>query len=126
MRPRLFVPSLRQSIWLLAIVLAAIGYAYFLRYHVVEQSSVALACEARPATWLCASRRTAVMLFSASAFGWIAVGAAILNLLRPSIVLCTVALIAAGFGLVLYNASLAAIAVALLILSLARPAPEPE
>jgi hypothetical protein len=46
--------------------------------------------------------------------------------MRPSIVLCTIALIAIGFGLVLYNASLAALAVALLVFSLARPAPEPE
>ena len=59
-------------------------------------------------------------------FGFVALGAALLNLLRPSLVLCALALIAAGFGLVLYNAALSALAVALLILSLARPAPEPE
>jgi hypothetical protein len=126
MSRRLFVPSLRQGIWLLAVTLAALGYAYFLRYQVVEQAAVALACEAYPASWLCASRRAAVMLFTPSVFGWTALAAAALNLVRPSIVLCTVGLIAAGLGLVLYNASLAALAGALLILSLARPAPEPE
>jgi hypothetical protein len=126
MSRRLFVPSVRQCAWLLAIALAALGYAYFLRYHVIEQSSVALACDARPTSWLCASRRTAVMLFTPSVFGWTALAAALLNLMRPSIVLCTIALIAIGFGLVLYNASLAALAVALLVFSLARPAPEPE
>ena len=52
--------------------------------------------------------------------------AALLNLLRPSAVLCAVALVAAGHGLVIYNTTLSALAVALLVLSLARPAPEPE
>jgi hypothetical protein len=36
------------------------------------------------------------------------------------------ALAAAGFGLVLHNVDLAALAVGTLILSLARPAPAPE
>ena len=51
---------------------------------------------------------------------------ALLNLLRPSLVLFAVALAAAGFGIVLYNIALSALAVGLLILSLARPAPEPD
>ena len=55
-----------------------------------------------------------------------ALGAAVLNLLRPSIVLCAVAARRRGFGIVLYNAALSALAVALLILSLARPAPAAE
>ena len=45
---------------------------------------------------------------------------------RPSIVLVAVALAAAAFGVVLHNADLSALAAALLILSLARPAPAPE
>jgi hypothetical protein len=56
----------------------------------------------------------------------LALAAAILNLLRPSLVLTGIALAAAGFGIVLYNVALAGIAVALLILSLARRAPAPE
>jgi hypothetical protein len=54
----------------------------------------------------------------------VAFAAALLNLVRPSLVLVTVALAGAGFGLVLHNADLSGLAVALLILSLARPAPE--
>ena len=49
-----------------------------------------------------------------------------MNLLRPSLVLTAIALAAAGLGVVLYNVGLAGIAVALLILSLARRAPAPE
>jgi succinate-acetate transporter protein len=59
-------------------------------------------------------------------FGWVALAAALLNLVRPSIPLILVALAATAFGLVLHNADLAGLAAALLILSLARPAPAPE
>ena len=42
------------------------------------------------------------------------------------VVLVAIAMAAAGFGLVLHNADLSGVAAALLILSLARPAPEAE
>jgi hypothetical protein len=45
---------------------------------------------------------------------------------RPSIVLVTVALAAAAFGIVLHNADLAGLAVGLLISSPAPPAPAAE
>ena len=51
---------------------------------------------------------------------------AALNLFRPAIVLVTLALAASAFGIVLHNADLAGLAVGLLILSLARPAPVTE
>jgi len=50
----------------------------------------------------------------------------VLNMLRPSLVLAALVLAAAGFGVVLHNADLSALAAALLILSLARPAPAAE
>jgi hypothetical protein len=122
----LFFPSLRQCGWLATFALAAIGYALYLRYQVIEQSAVGIACETARSSWLCASRKTAIVLFTASVFGIVAIGAALLNLVRPSILLCAVALLSCGFGIVLYNTALSALAVALLILSLARAAPEPE
>jgi hypothetical protein len=75
---------------------------------------------------LCTTFRLTIVLFEHSVFGWVALVAAALNLLRPSLVLVSLALAAAGFGLVLHNAGLAGLAVALLILSLARPAPAAE
>jgi hypothetical protein len=57
-------------------------------------------------------------------FGWVALIAAALNLLRPSIVLLAIGIAAAAFGIVLYNVNLSALAAALLVLSLARPASE--
>ena len=117
-------PSLRQTACLAAIALAALCIGFYLRYRVIEQSEVGIACERAGATWLCASRRTAIALFTPEGFGWTALGAALLNLLRPSVVLWAIALAAGGAGIVLYNVALSALAVALLTLSLARPVPE--
>ncbi|RYX88675.1 MAG: hypothetical protein EON84_16335 [Bradyrhizobiaceae bacterium] len=109
--------------WLLVIGFAAVGYAVYLRYLAIEMSSVALACDAGLQTTLCKSRLVATYLFKNSVFGTAAIVIAVLNLLRPSIVLITGAVIAAGFGIVLYNVALSGIAVGLLILGFARPAP---
>jgi hypothetical protein len=122
----LFLPTRRQSAWLAVIGLAALGCGFALRYQVIEQSAVGIACEGGLNTWLCASRRAAIALFTPQAFGIAALAAALLNLLRPSALLCAVALVAGGIGIVLYNVALSALAVALMILSLARPAPEPD
>jgi hypothetical protein len=120
----LFRPSRQAGIALGAIALAALAYAFYLRYRVIEQSAIGIACSADGTGWLCASRRTAIALFTPQAFGIAALGVALLNLLRPSVVLWALALLAAGAGIVLYNTALSALAVAILILSLARPVPE--
>jgi hypothetical protein len=125
MQPRLFLPTARQANWLLTIGFLALGEALYLRYLVIEYAPVALACQAGLQTWLCTTFRLVIILFNHSTFGWIALAAALLNLLRPSVVLVSIALAAAGFGLVLHNADLSGLAVALLVVSLARPAPAP-
>jgi hypothetical protein len=122
----LFLPSLRQTLWLAAMTLISVGYALYLRHQVIEQSTIAIACDSGPKTWLCNSRSAAISLFTPFVFGGVAIGAAILNLVRPSFLLGAVALVAGGFGIVLYNVALSALAIALLILSLARTSPEPE
>lgn len=122
---RLFRPSARATNWLLVIGFLSLGYALYLRYLTIEQPSVALACEAGLRTWLCAVRALATALFRHDVFGWAALAAAVLNLIRPSVVLVAAGLIAGGFGIVLYNVDLSALAIALLLLSLARRAPEP-
>jgi hypothetical protein len=123
MQPRLFLPTARQTNWLLVIGFLAVGEALYLRYLAIEYSTVSLACQAGLQTWLCATFRVVIILFNHSAFGWTALAAALINLLRPSIVWVSISLAAAGFGLVLHNADLSGLAVALLIMSLARPAP---
>jgi hypothetical protein len=126
MLPWLFLPTARQTNWLLVIGFVALGEALYLRYLAIEYAPVALACQAGLETWLCATFRMVIVLFNHAAFGWIALAAALINLVRPSIIFVSVALAAAGFGLVLHNADLSGLAVALLVVSLARPAPAPE
>jgi hypothetical protein len=122
----LFRPTARQINWLLAIGFLAVGEALYLRFMAFENASVALACQAGLSTWLCSTYRVTIPLFQHEVFGVVALVAALLNLIRPSVVLMGFALAAAGFGLVLHNVDLAALAVGALILSLARPAPASE
>ena len=122
MEPALFLPTARHLNWLLLIALLSLGEALYLRYLAIEYAPVSLACQAGLDTWLCATFRLVIVLFNHSAFGWVALAAAVLNLLRPSILLVGVALAAIPFGLVLHNAGLAGLAAALLLLTLARPA----
>jgi hypothetical protein len=117
-------PSPRQAIVLAVLAAFALGYGFYLRYEVIEQSAIGIACESGGASWLCASRRTTIALFTQEAFGIVALGAALLNLVRPSVVFWAIALLAGGAGIVLYNVALSALAATFLILSLARPVPE--
>jgi hypothetical protein len=123
---KLFLPSARAINILLIIGFCSIGYALYMRYFVVEQSSVGLSCAAGQKTWLCWSRGIAIALFTHSVFGFSALVVAALNLLRPSLVLFATALGTACFGIVLYNVELSAFAAGLLVLSLARRAPLQE
>ena len=126
MQSRLFLPTARQTNWLLLVGLLSLGEALYLRYLAIEYAQVSLACQGGLSSWLCTTFRLAIVLYNHSVFGWVALAAALLNLVRPSIALILVALAATAFGLVLHNADLAGLAAALLLLSLARPAPAPE
>jgi hypothetical protein len=119
----LFLPTPRQTNWLIALGLLSVGYALYLRYLAVEFTSVGLACQAGAQTWLCFTRKIVIALFTNSVFGYVALAAAALNLVRPSLAVFGLGLMAAGFGVVLYNVGLSALAAGLLILSLARPRP---
>jgi hypothetical protein len=125
MRRPLFLPTARQMNWLLVVVFLSLGEALYLRYQAIESSAVSLACQAGLDTWLCGTFRLTIVLFNYEVFGAVALAAALLNLLRPSLVLVALALAAAAFGLVLHNADLCALAAGVLVLSLARPAPAP-
>jgi hypothetical protein len=112
-----------QVQFLLVVGFLTVGSALYLRYLAVEYSPVALACDAGLQTMLCKMRSLATYLFKHSVFGIVALIIAALHLMRPSIVLLTGGLIAAGLGIVLYNITLSGIAIGLLILGFARPAP---
>ncbi|KPF91762.1 hypothetical protein NML43_06740 [Rhodopseudomonas palustris] len=112
-----------QVQWLLIVGFVTVGYALYLRYLAIEMSTVALACDAGLQSMLCKTRLLMTYLFRNSVFGIAAVVIAVLHFIRPSIVLLTAGLVAAGFGIVLYNIGLSGIAIGLLILGFARPAP---
>ena len=112
-----------QVQWLLVVGFISVGYALYLRYFAVEFSPVALACDAGLPAILCKTRILITALFRNEVFGIVALIIAVLNLMRPSIVLLTGGIVAAGFGIVLYNIGLSGTAIALLILGFARPAP---
>jgi hypothetical protein len=112
-----------QVQFLLIVGFVTVGCALYLRYLAVEFSTVALACDAGLQTMICKMRSLATYLFKNSVFGIAALVIAVLHVLRPSIVLLTGGLIAAGLGIVLYNIVLSGIAIGVLILGFARPAP---
>jgi hypothetical protein len=112
-----------QVQWLLIVGFLGVGYALYLRYLVIEFSTVALACDAGLRTMVCTSRSVATALFKNNVFGIVALVIATLHVIRPSIVLLTGGLIVAGLGIVLYNIVLSGLAIGLLILGFARPAP---
>jgi hypothetical protein len=120
---RLFRPTARQLIVVAPLGVLALGYAFYMRYGVIQDTPTGLACDGGLATLLCRMRSAAVALYQHSMFGAVAVSVALVNLLRPALVLLVLGMIAAALGIVLYNIVLSGLAVALLILSLARPAP---
>jgi hypothetical protein len=126
LRRPLFLPTARQTNGLLIVAFLSVGEALYIRYMAIENLNTELACQAGVNTWLCSTFRLSIVLFNHQVFGGAALAAALLNLLRPSVVLVALSLAAAGFGIVLHNADLSALAAGLLILSLARPAPTPE
>ena len=112
-----------QVQFLLVVGFVTVGYALYLRYFGIEFSPFALACDAGLQTVLCKARLVATSLFRNSVFGIVALVIATLHVIRPSIVLLTGGLIVATLGIVLYNVVLSGLAIGLLILGFARPAP---
>ena len=119
----LFLPTARQANVLLIVAFLCLGEAMYLRYMVMENSTMSLACQGGLTTWLCDTYRLVNTLYPYQVFGGAALALALLNVIRPSITLVAVALAAAAVGIVLHNADLSALAAGALILSLARPAP---
>src|SRR6516164_1458384 len=124
--PRLFRPSAASLNWVITVGLLALGYAIYLRYLVIEQTQIGLACDGGLKTWLCLSRTAVQAFFENEVFGWVSLGAAVLTLIRPSLPLFTIGLAASAFGIVLHNAGLSGFAAALLILCFARPVVDQE
>jgi hypothetical protein len=124
--PRLFRPSAASLNWVIMIGFLSLGYAIYLRYLVIEQTQIGLACDAGLKTWQCLSRTVVSAFFDYEVFGWVSLSAAVLALVRPTLPLFTIGVAASAFGIVLHNAGLSGLAAALLILCFARPVVDQE
>jgi hypothetical protein len=120
---RLYLPSKRATFTLAALGITAVSAALYLRYGIIQNTPIGLACEAGEESLLCTIRLAVILLFVRNVFGWVAIIAASVQLWRPNIVALTVGLVSALLGLVLYNTRASALAAGMLVLSLARPAP---
>ena len=106
------------------LALAALALALFFRHAVIENTPLALSCEAGEESLTCHVRLAVILLFMWNVFGVVAMVAAAIQLWRPNVTAFGIGLVFALLGLVLYNTRLSGLALALLVLSLARPAPE--
>jgi hypothetical protein len=100
---------------------AAAAGALALRYVVVEPAEMGQACLAALGPWWCPWRDALVRSFRAEAFGWGALVAGTLALVVPSRAWGVMAVIAGVFGLALYNAGLASVALAIGLTRVVRP-----
>jgi len=116
-----FVPTPRQTNFLLLLGFVSIGAGLYLRLQIVESEPLAAACFAGLARASCGLRRFIFELYGLEAFGGIALIAAAVHFVRPDITAFSVALCAAILGLFLHNVVPAAFAAAILIMSFARP-----
>jgi hypothetical protein len=62
MKRALFLPTARQTNWLLVIGFLSLGQALYLRYMALENNTVSLACQAGLRTWLCDTFRLTIVL----------------------------------------------------------------
>jgi hypothetical protein len=118
----LFRPAGRQWAVAIPVGLLALGCAFYMRYGVIQNTPTGLACDAGLASLLCRTRSATIATYQYGGFGALALVAAAVNLWRPQVGLFVIGMLAAALGIVLYNVVLSGLAVALLILSLARPA----
>ena len=61
MKRALFLPTARQTNWLLVIGFLALGQALYLRYMALENNTVSLACQGGLRTWLCDTFRLTIV-----------------------------------------------------------------
>src|SRR5262245_66638354 len=83
MRRPLFLPTARQTNWLLIIAFLSVGQAMYLRYMAIENLNVELACQAGLKTWLCGACHVAIARYNHYVCGAAAQVATPTKLSRP-------------------------------------------
>jgi hypothetical protein len=119
---RYFLPSPRQTNFLILLACAMLVLALYLRLTVVDAPLLIAACAAKAARASCGLRLFIVELYEMQFFGGLALLTAALHFARPRVSVFAISLAATCLGLILINAGTAALAAALLIIAFARPA----
>lgn len=115
-----FRPNKAKAAALATVAVIALAAATYVRFEVIQNKALTAACIADPSTAICFAREAILPIFQQSLFGLGAIAAAILTIAMPNALFAGLTLITAAFGLVLYNVTLSALAIALLVLALAR------
>jgi len=117
---RNFLPGSRATQLILVLGGFALGWAIYMRYALVEQSAIGLACRGMETT-TCETRALVITLYGYSVFGIAAIVTALIQFIRPTVPMFIVSLMATAIGVVMYNNNLSALAAGLLLISFARP-----
>lgn len=120
---RMFLPTPRQTNLAILFAFGALFAAFYIRNFLTSSREIELLCANATGEALCFFRRAALDFQQTQLFGGIALIAAAYHLWRPDFRFFLLSLTAAVFGLVLYNNTLSALAVGLLVISFARPVP---
>ena len=94
--------------------------AHAIRYDLIEPASVGAFCEAASTHWRCLIRHSVLALLTEQRLGWLSIAMALLSLIFRTSTLGWCAWFLTSTGFVLYNAELAAPALLLAGLALAR------
>jgi hypothetical protein len=121
--PSLFRPSPREAVGVILVGLGSLLLALYLRYGIIQNIPLGLACDAGDASLTCRLRSATIQIFTHDILGMVALTLAAFQLWRPNVAAFGTGLAFSAFGLVLYNTRLSALAIALLVLSLARASP---
>ena len=116
-------PARAWMTWVLPLVLGgvALGLALVTRFVWIESTEIGLACAAVPPPWWCGPRTAIILVHQYDAWGLAALGAGLLALVFRWYPLALLALVTGLFGLVLYNAGLAAVGLLAALLLIIRP-----
>ncbi len=117
--------SRRQWGILLLVVPLCFAASYYVRYAVIEEASWVALCQQQAASWICQLRSELGVWLYFQVLAWLALLCVVLAWLLPRTLGWWIGLLALLFaipGVVLYSASLAAIALVLATLRLVRVA----
>ena len=118
--------SMTRRGWSIAVLAfgLAVALAYALRFALVENQGVVASCAENAAQLACVVRESAIFTFWNLILGGLALAGAALALALPRLWTFLLALVPAGFALVLYNVEMGATAVMLCLLASARATPQ--